>query len=183
MIFGKVVKKTKINKKEGLFRYPKMEDLDGLRKLHNDLVKEKDYIELQTRMTKRSQLEWLLQKIRKIEKKEGVLLIFESEGEILGYALIERFGLTPPAFHIGELNLCLAKKVRREGYGSQLFLTIKREAKGVLKIKIIFIDVAKPNKPSLNFFERFGFKIVGKIKRGFKYYGRYLDNIILVKYL
>lgn len=183
MIFGKVVKKTKINKKEVIFRYPKMEDLEGLRWLHNELVQERAYIELQKKMTKRSQLEWLLQAIRKIEEKEGILLLLESERVLKGYGQIERFGLAPPAFHIGELNLCLAEDARRQGLGSQLFLNVMREVKRVLKVKIIFIDIAKENKHALNFFEALGFKVVGKIKRGFKYYGRYLDNIILVKYL
>lgn len=183
MVFGKIVKKTIINKKEVILRYPKMEDLEGLRELHNKLVQERAFIELQKRMTNRSQLEWFLQIIRKIEKREAVLLILESESRIRGYGLMERFGLAPPAFHIAELNIALSEDVRRKGYGRQLFWNIMREVKRVLRVKIIFIDVAKSNKHALNFFEEMGFKIVGKIKRGFKYYGRYLDDIILVKYL
>ena len=183
MTFGKIVKKTKIDKREVIFRYLKIEDLADLRKLHNDLVEERAYIELQTKMTKSAQLEWLLEKIKKIEDKEGILLVIEEGGKAKGYGLIERFGLTIPAFHIGELNMCLAKDIRRQGYGTHLFLNLMREIKKLLKIKIIFIDIAKPNKAALNFYEKLGFKTVGKIRRGFRYYKRYLDDIILVKYL
>lgn len=183
MISGKIIKEKKINKKRIIFRYPKIEDIEHLKNFHNSLIKERAYIEFQKKVSSRFQFEWLFQLIIKMEKREAILVILEVENEIKGYALIERFGLNPPAFHIGELNLYLAKDVRRQGYGTQLFLTAIKEVKKLLKIKIIFIDVAKNNKPSLEFFNKVGFKVIGKIKRGFKYYGRYLDDIILVKYL
>ena len=185
MKFGEIVKKIKLAKKEIILRYPKIEDLNGFRCLTNSLVEEGAFINIQTKISRKKELEWLLDQIKNIENKKGILLVVEIDGEIKGFATIEKsWGLTrQPGFHIGELEINLAKDARRIGLGDRLLLIAIREAQKRLKIKIIFIDVAKPNKIALNFYEKHGFKKVGVIRKGFKYHGKYFNDLILVKYL
>ena len=180
---GKIVKKFKLNNKEVIFRYPKIEDVNSLLKLINSLVKEKAYISVQKKQTPKKEMYWLFEKLKRIDTKRNIILLLEIEGEIKGLSEIERFSRVIPGSHIGELEIILSEDIRREGFGKFFLTTIIKEAKKILKIKIIFIDVAKSNKIALNFYQKFGFRIVGKIRRGFKHYGKYLDDIILVKYL
>lgn len=184
MILGKIIKEFKFNKGKVIFRYPKIEDVSGLLELINSLVGERAYISVQKKMTFKKELYWLVEKIKRMEKKRNIILVLEKDDYIKGLAEIEKFSLkTIPASHIGELEIILAKDVRGKGLGEKFLSAIISEAKKNLKIKIVFIDIAKKNKVALDFYQKMDFKIVGKIKKGFKYYGKYVDDIILVKYL
>ena len=59
----------------------------------------------------------------------------------------------------------------------------KDEAKKILKIKIIRLNAFAANKRALAFYKKMGIKRLGRIRGGLKYYGRFMDEIILVKYL
>jgi RimJ/RimL family protein N-acetyltransferase len=148
------------------------------------LVEERAYISVQKKQSLKKEMYWLVEKLKRIDMKLNIILLMEIDKEIKGLAEIERFSQrTIPAAHIGELEIILARDIRGKGFGTRFFSTITREAKKRLKLKIIFVDVAKPNKYALEFYQNLGFKIIGKIKKGFKYYGRYFDDVILVKYL
>jgi len=179
----RIIKKFKIDNEEIILRYPKFEDGRELLNLINSLVEERAFISVQKKASFKKELYWLFEKIRRIDAKEDIILVLEKEGKIRGLAEVEKFSRVIPGAHIGELEIILAKDMRGKGLGEKFFEVIAREAKKKLNIRIIFIDVAKPNKTALNFYDKLGFKMVGKIKRGFKYYGKYLDDVILVKYL
>ena len=182
MLYGKIVEKFNLEGKEVIFRYPKPEDVDGLLRAINSLVKEKAMIAQQKKQTKKGEIKWLTDQLNQIKNKKRVFLVVEVEDKIMGSAVV---GIGKENFndHVGELGISLRKEIRGKGIGKKLLKKIIKEAKKVLKIKIIKLRTMGINKVAQRAYKKCGFKEIGRIKKGVKYYGRYVDDVIMVKYL
>lgn len=179
---GKVVEKFKNQGQEIIFRYPKSSDLKDLLELVNTLVKERVYTASLKKKTLREEKIWLENLLRDIEQRKVVHLEIEVEGKIRGNANIRQAGYDVQK-HVGTFGIILRQEIRNRGISQKLFKALVSEAKKFLKLKILKLTVFALNKRAIAFYKKIGFKKVGLIKRGFKHYGRYADEIIMVKYL
>lgn len=164
------------------FRNPKMEDLKDLLSHINFLVKEKAMIDIEKQKTVKEEKEWLSYMLQGIKNKEKVCLVVEVNGEVVGLAEIDK-QKNWDRRHIGELGITLRKDIRGKGIGKNLLEKTIKESKKNLKTKIVFLHVMSLNKKALNFYKKNGFKELGKVKGGRKYYKKYVDDITMVKYL
>ena len=73
--------------------------------------------------------------------------------------------------------------MRGQGIGEKLVAVLTTRAKKILKIKMIRLEVFSTNKRAIGFYKKMGFNKIGVIKNGLKHYGRYIDEIIMIKYL
>ena len=179
---GKVVKKFKHHGQEVIFRYPKMSDLNDLLFLANVLVKERAYISMQKKLTRKKEAEWLKTSLKEIKAKKRIILVVEIDGKIMGNANINKSSLSVQS-HVTSFGIILGREVRGVGLSEQLFQAIEKEAKTRFKIKIIKLNACSANKRAISFYRKMGFKEIGRIKKGIKHYGRYLDEVLMVKYL
>jgi len=181
-MYGKIVEKFNLEGKGIIFRYPKSEDLDSLLRTINSLVEEKAMLTIQEKQTKREETKWLTDQLNKIKNKQGVFLVVEVEGKIMGSAGVKKQERLSEN-HIGELGISLRKEIRGKGIGTRLLKRTMKEAKKVLKVKIIRLRTMGINKIAQRLYQKCGFKEVGRIKRGLKCYRKYVDEVIMVKYL
>ena len=178
----KIVEKFNLGKKEVIFRYPKPEDWKGLLNTINLLIEERAMISIQKKKTKKEEIKWLTGELERIKNKKNVCLVVEINGKIKGSAgiALEEGEITG---HTGELGIALLKEIRGKKIGKKLLKRIIKEAKEKLKIKIVKIRVAETNIVAQNLYKKIGFEKVGKIKKGMEYYGKYVNEIIMVKYV
>ena len=182
MLNKKIIKKFNLEGNEAIFRYPKPEDWKDFLNVINSLIEERAMISAQKKKTKKEEIEWLASLLKKIKNKKSVFLVVEINGKIKGSAGIT-MGEKDITDHIGEFGIVLLKEIRGKRVGKKLLKEIVREAKEKLKIKIIKLQVMGPNITAQDLYKECGFKEVGRIKKGFKYYGKYIDNIIMTKYI
>lgn len=182
MLNKKIVEKFNLGEKEVIFRYPKPEDWKGLLLTINSLIKEKAMLVAQKRKTKKEEIEWLTDVLKKIKNKKSVFLVVEVDKKIKGSAGIDT-GKEEFVSHIGEFGIALVKEIQGKGIGKKLLTKIIKQAKEKLKIKIVKLNVMRPNITAQNLYKKSGFREIGRIKKGIKYYGKYVDDIIMVKYL
>lgn len=176
------MKKNNFAKEKIIFRSLKLDDLADLLEHINFLVKEKSMIDIQKQKTIEEEKEWLLHLLQEIKNKEKICLVVEIDGKVMGLAEIEK-QKNSDRRHIGELGITLRKEIREKGIGKRLLGEIIEKCKKILKIKTVLLHTMRINKNALNFYKKNGFKELGAIKNGRKYYKKYVDDIIMIKYL
>ncbi|MBU0476567.1 GNAT family N-acetyltransferase [Patescibacteria group bacterium] len=182
MAHEKIIEKFNLEGKEIIFRYPKLKDLEGLLDIINSLVEEKAMLTVQKKKTKREEKKWFLNKLKKIGSKKAISLVVQIEEKAMGSVFIEK-GERISEDHAGKLGISLRKEIRGKGIGKKLLNEAIKEAKKILKIKIVRLRTMGNNKIAQNFYKKSGFKEIGRIKNGFTYYGKYVDEVIMVKYI
>ena len=179
---GQAVRQFTVDRKDVTIRYPAKGDIDKLMKFINSLVKERVYIGTQKRVTRKQEEEWLAARLNAIKINELVYLVVEINDNIVGGASITPSKM-PWRTHVGSFDIGLAKLARGKGIGHRLFKALLAESKKRFKISILELEVMSINKRAYRFYQKMGFKKVGIIKGGLKYYHRHVDQIIMVKYL
>jgi len=182
MLTEKVVEEFKARGKVARLRYPKFEDVDGLLTHINSLVEERAFIGTQKKVSRKEELGYVRRLLKDIERKRAVALIVEIDRKILGAGEVKKAELDASR-HTGNLGVALRKEARGLGIGERLAKSLIREAKKRLNLKIAKLEVFANNKPAYKLYKKLGFKEVGRIENGNYYYGKYVDNIIMVKYL
>lgn len=182
MLAGKVVEEFKLKERMIRLRYPRFEDVDGLLNHINSLVEERALIGRQRKVSRKEEIEHVLGLLKEVENEQAVVLVVEADGKILGVGEIKRAKLDAKR-HTGNLGIGLMKEARGLGIGEKLAKSLIREAKKRLKLRIIKLEVFANNRRAYNLYKKLGFKEVGRIKKGNYYYGKYVDDVIMVKYL
>jgi RimJ/RimL family protein N-acetyltransferase len=149
----------------------------------NSLIKEDAKITLNKKETLKEEKEWIKNKIKKITKHQDVLLVAECDNKIIGTTNIElREGKQD---HIGEFGISISQGYRGIGLGGYLTGEIIKLAKEKFKtkLKIIRLFCFSNNKPAINLYKKFGFKIKARIPKQIQYKGKLIDEFIMLLYL
>lgn len=115
----------------------------------------------------------------------GVLLVavFESSGSVVGFQDVEPFGSYTRAFdHVGVIGTFVDLTRRREGIGRRLF-TAMFEAVRQKGYEKLFGYVRQDNDAALAAYLSQGFQVVGIARRHAKIDGRYIDEVLIEKFL
>ena len=179
---GRRLKKIKKNKQEFIIRYLRLGDIDDMQTAVNSLVEEKSMMGPQKKISRASEEEWVNNVLHRILNKRTVYLVAETKGTVVGGASVYT-GAFANNKHIGQTGIFLKKDYRGLGLAEELLKEAIKDAKKYLKLKILKINVYAENKKALKLYKKLGFEKVGKIKKGRYHFGRYLDLIIMVKYL
>lgn len=167
-----------INEKKVRFRYPKMSDLDDLLNYVNSLVEEGTSL-YRKKKNKEEGKRWLENYLKKIENNERVQLVVEFDGKVMGSASAER----KEGYKEGiiGLGIGLKKEIREKGIGTKLMERILSEAKEKLGAKSVILEVWEGNKAAIKLYISLGFEVIGKIKSGIYYKGKYRDGVRMEK--
>ncbi|MDZ7798662.1 MAG: GNAT family N-acetyltransferase [Patescibacteria group bacterium] len=179
---GQILKKIKLNKNKFIIRYLKYEDVNNLLEVVNSLVAEKSMLGPQKKFSRAKEEKWVKNVLHKILNKKAVYLVGELNGQVIGWASVFKGKFTNKK-HIGQAAVSLRSEYRGRGLAKKLIKKAISEAKKHLKTKIIKLNVYAENKKAIKLYKSLGFERVGQIKKGRYHFGRYIDLIIMVKYL
>lgn len=164
------------------FREPKMSDVKSALEMINSLVDEKAYITVQKKLALKEEKEYFKKILQAEKEKTRVNLFLDINREVCGSAAVWLINNSVQK-HVGELGIVIKKKVRGKGLGKKLFQKIIEKAVKKLKIKIIILYVYSGNEIAINLYKKMGFKKIGTIKKGVNYYGKLIDNNLMIKYI
>ena len=168
--------KTFITKdgREAILRSPRWEDLDDLLDFINSLVEEGADISREEKTTREEEADWLGKKLAAIEKGGTVAIVAEVDGKVVANSEVEK--RRGPMSHVGYLGIAVKRGYRRFGIGAEIMRTLIDESKK-MGLKILVLDVFDSNNPAKRLYKKMGFKEVGKIPKGIRKKGKYIDLI------
>jgi len=182
MKVGKQVYQGKTKKgNEISIRYPLSTDLKSLFSYINTLSEEQTFIRFQgEQVSLAEEKKYLDSQMEKIAKREAVkLLVFHGE-ELIGVADIVM--LDRIESHIGSFGITIAKGYRNEGIGKLLMkLALDEALKNLPQLKIVKLGIFEGNDIAYKMYKRFGFKEYGKLPKGVKFRGGFIDHIYMYK--
>ena len=117
--------------------------------------------------------------------KRGVwkVAVGATDDRLVGFQILEPFGPYTKAFdHVGTLGTFVDLNERRRGVARRLFAATFAAAqqKGYEKI---FTFVRADNPAAMTVYERAGFEAIGTARRHARIDGRYIDEILIEKFL
>jgi RimJ/RimL family protein N-acetyltransferase len=153
------------------------EDAKAVTEIVNSVVEEKRF----TTFSKMSHEEGR-QYIKSMAPRERIF-VAELGGKVVGFQFFEKFpGGTEANRHVATMGTFLFKGYRRRGIGTKLARTTFRWAKDAGFEKIV-VWVFEDNIQGLRFYEKLGFRRVGKWTKQVKIDDEYHDEILLEKFL
>lgn len=162
-----------------LIRYPKRTDLLELLRYINELSKEKTFISFQgEEITLEEERKFLNDSIKLINNKKGILFLAESEGKIIGVSDVRMRQRI--SSHIGVFGISIAKDFRSRGIGTKLMKSaIDESVKNLAGLKIIELDCFANNPIAPDLYRSCGFKEYGRLPKGLKHKGEFVDDILM----
>lgn len=174
---GKTLKEFHADGKEVVIRYPRMSDLEDIMEFMNSVVEEGSYLNMQKRLKRKEEIEWLSNALKGNERGDKIYLVVEVDGRVLGSASVEpKVGAKS---HVAEFGIAIHKDIRGIGIGTELAETIFSETRERLEIELIKLEVFQENERARNFYDKLGFESVGIIHEGALIEGNYQDLIIM----
>lgn len=167
---------------EVIVRAPRKNDVDKIMKFYNKVIKETEFLSRITPVKRKDEAEWVKNMIKENKNKMSVCLLAEHNGKIIGSST----AFTPKAEtnkHICNFGICILQEYTGIGLGKKFSQMILELAKKNLKSEIAFLWVYDKNKVAQNLYKKIGFVYSGKIPRGIKRKGKYMDDILMYKVL
>ena len=171
---GKKIKIRKLSKSD-LKNAKKFKDHINL------LIIEEAKILMKKKKSLKEEREWLKGKIKDVKNHKEVFLIAECDNKIVGTTGIG--SRKEREEHVGEFGIVIRQGYRGIGLGKYLTGEIIKMAKKELKPKpkVIRLSVYPNNKPAINLYKKYGFKIVAKIPKQIQYKGKLLEETVMIK--
>ena len=179
---GQIIGKLQTNKGEIIIRYPKVIDLNEIFLFDNSVRKETKFLDIIKQIPKKDEIKWFNDILDGIQKRNYVYLLAEHEGSIIGACTVRR-QKEETYHHVGIYDIVVKKEYWGEGIGNLLTKLILKQAKNKLKLKIIRLILYSGNTPAQKLYEKYGFRVAGKIPKGVLHGRKYMDEIIYYKFL
>jgi L-amino acid N-acyltransferase YncA len=161
-----------------VLRAIRWEDLDDCIDFINSLVEEGADILRDTNVTRDEEADWLGSRLARIEKGQLVGVVAEVDGKMIANSEVEKRGSFMS--HLGYLGIGIRKGYRGIGIGTKLIQTLINESKK-MGLEILVLDVFDVNKPAKALYKKMGFKEVGRIPKGIRKNGRYMDLVRMTR--
>lgn len=163
-----------------LIREVRPEDAEAIVGIFNPIIEAGVYTVFDTVLTVEAEREY----IRGFPER-GVfhVAVRQDDQKIIGFQSMEPFATYTRAFdHVGVIGTYVDLSLRRQGIAANLFAATFDTArrKGYEKI---FTFVRSDNLAALAVYQRQGFQIVGTAQRQAKLNGKYVDEIMIERFL
>lgn len=165
------------DEKEITFRIPQKADVDALLEFINKLADEDTFISVRKKKTKKEEVEYLAKITQALKKKKGLTITAFYQNKVVANGEVNRMGERRE--HVGLLGVSVARDFRGQGIGEWLMKELIRIAKGVLKVKLITLEVFSNNSRAINLYQKLGFKECGRLPEAINYKNKFVDNIIM----
>jgi ribosomal-protein-alanine N-acetyltransferase len=105
-----------------------------------------------------------------------------SDNKIVGQIFLKTYSERTRGEHKVNFGLYVIPEYRGRGLASKLLSQAIKQAKE-LGFKMILIQVFDQNKPAIRLYEKFGFKTIGIVPKGYYYKDQYVDERFMYLYL
>jgi ribosomal protein S18 acetylase RimI-like enzyme len=159
----------------------RLTDYIGIIKLKNARAKEGGIAVSKKLTNRKKELDNIKKILKRVRKGEAVFIVAEQDGEIIGFCSIEKSEKKSRP-HVATLGILVKKEFRNKGIGKKLINhAIKSAIKNIKGLEIIELMTHSKNIPAIALYKKVGFKEVARIKKYFKWEGKYYDQIIMQK--
>ena len=161
-------------------REARPDDAEGIIRILNPIILSGDYTVLDTPFTVEAERDYIAN-----FPERGIFLVAESprEGRIVGFQSIEPFATYTHAFdHVAVIGTYVDLALRGQGIGTRLSEAIFAAAR-LKDYEKIFTYVRADNPDSLAFYRGIGFRVIGTAQRQAKIGDRYVDEVLMEKFL
>ncbi len=171
---------------EIVLREPRADDRRQMMEFINSVIgEEMSGIVLDKKLTLRTEKAWLSGVLRDMRRKDAVMLLIESDGEILGNCHATR--RTMKHAHRATIGIALMKKARGKGIGEvAMRATINLVRERMKGVEFIDLSTFGYNKRAQRLYKRLGFVKVGDIpsavREGDQYFSEHLMALDLKKW-
>jgi L-amino acid N-acyltransferase YncA len=117
--------------------------------------------------------------------ERAIFLVAESvaDGGLVGFQSMEPFATYTQAFaHVGVLGTYVQLERRRQGVAGRLFEATYRAAR-TKEYEKLLTYIRADNPAALATYQRQGFRVVGTAQRQARLQGRYVDEVIVERFL
>ncbi|NLG48533.1 MAG: GNAT family N-acetyltransferase [Chloroflexi bacterium] len=156
-----------------------LDDAEALTRILNALIQAGTYTAMDTPLTVESEREYIA-----TFPANGVFCVAELEGHgVVGCQTLEPFATYTHAFdHVCVVGTHLDLTHRRQGIGTRLS-EVAFELARQIGYEKVFSYVRADNQAGLAFYQKLGFRIVGTAQRQVKIGDKYIDEIIIERFL
>jgi L-amino acid N-acyltransferase YncA len=170
-----------------IIRRATLDDAAGMVALLNPIIEARIYTAMDTPLTLESQREW----IESFPERGVFLVALEAleatgdgaEGRLVGMQDVTPFLEVGRAFdHVGVMGTFVALDCHRRGIAARLFEAMYAAARDVGYEKI-FTFIRADNEAGLRAYRGQGFEVIGTAKRHVKIDGRYIDEIMVERFI
>jgi ribosomal protein S18 acetylase RimI-like enzyme len=167
-----------------VLRYPERGDLRALWEFINSLSKEQTFLLVQgEEISLQDEEHYLTRQIDSIARNQAVQVLALSKGALIGNADISLLDGGSQQ-HVGGLGIAVSQEFRGQGIGRLLMETVISEATRHLPgLQMITLQVFGNNSTAIALYKSLGFTEYGRLPRGFKHRGKYVDDVYMVKSL
>ncbi|MBI2580017.1 MAG: GNAT family N-acetyltransferase [Candidatus Aenigmarchaeota archaeon] len=181
---GKAVGKFRLKDgREVIARLPRKGDEKKLLEYINSLIGEKVYILESKKKTPKEEKEYLKKLLDGMKKGNRIDIILECGGKIISVIGTEKSESGKKDSHVCSIALGIVKEYRGLGIGNKLMEMLIDMSKNKMKCRITRLSVYEPNKVAISLYRKHKFREVGRIPNGINHYGKFIDEIIMVKEL
>lgn len=158
-----------------------MEDAEGMVALLNPIIRAGCYTAITKEVDVAGQKEWVAGQVA--DAKAIFHVAVDETGRVVGMQDLEPFSPFAGSFdHVGVMGTFVAMDCHRRGIGAQLFQAMfaAAKAKGYEKL---FAYVRADNEAGLRAYRGQGFEVIGTAKRHCKIGDKYIDEVMIEKFL
>lgn len=149
--------------------------------LINEVIEENAEITLNRYKTLREEQAFLSAELSLIQKGLAVYLVAEHGSRPVGVCSVE-LGMEKKN-HVAEIGIIIKQGYRGIGLGAKLMKETMKLAQERLKPKMFRLSVFATNERAIKLYNRLGFKEVARVPGQFAHNNRFVDEIIMIKWL
>ena len=166
--------------REVVARLPRKGDERSLLDYINSLIGEKVYILESKKKTLKEEKEYLKKMLEGMKKGDKFDIIFECDGKIISVIGAER-GSHDKNKHVCSISLGIVKEFRGMGLGNTIMKMLVGGSRKYLGCRTIRLSVYEPNKVAISLYRKHGFREAGRIPKGIRHCGKFIDEMIMVR--
>ena len=161
--------------KDIAFRIIEKEDLDTLRRLHNDPTTWENLLNIDF-IDEEDQLEWWKNLHKKQNDKRFVICFADNPAEIIGRLRIQNINWQ---HNNCEVGLDILPEHRGKGYGVKSYKMLLEFLFQHYNMNMVYLKVADFNPNAKKLYEKVDFQETGKLPQFYYRHGKYWDYIIM----
>jgi len=167
-------------------RYPRWEDLEGMRAFINTVSQEDIFVTFSGEtVTREGEMYYLSEMFKGMELQDSLYLgCFAGEKLAGSCSILRDTQGRRRSFHVGIFGITIAQEFRGEGVGEELSKATIDEAEKVIEgLRLLRLQVYSPNSVARHLYEKLGFVDYGNLPKGVWYKGEYVDEVVMYKKL
>lgn len=112
-------------------------------------------------------------------KRSSIVLVAEHRGKIIGRGIVF-LGIPERVNHVGRIRgMYVREEYRGKGVAGELLKVLIKTAFSRHDVEKIKLTVNEVQGSAIRLYKKFGFKVVGKLKKEFKVDGKHYDSYIM----